>query len=117
MIQLFEGKDCIAAAFMALKHRLFVSGWRLSGDLKRVRKGHNVENVRIAVAYDSDTPVGVSLYDHTTGLIQVFVRKSYRRRGIGRNLVESFKNPKTYGIYGVNESPCFFRNVGIRYIQ
>ena len=115
MIRLFEGKDCVTAASIALKHRLFVSGWRLSGDLKYIKRCHNIEDARMAIAYDSDTPVGVCLYNQNTGLIQVFVRKSYRRRGIGRSLVENFKNPKVYGIKGINESPYFFQNAGVRY--
>jgi GNAT superfamily N-acetyltransferase len=114
MIRLFEGKDCVTAASIALKHRLFVPGWCLSGAMKCIRKGHNIEDARMAIAYDSDTPVGVCLYEQTAGLIQVFVRKSHRRRGIGRSLVENFKNTKTYGIKGINKSPYFFQNVGVR---
>lgn len=117
MIQLFEGKDCVTAASIALKHRLFVSGWLLSGAMKCIRKGHNIEDARMAIAYDSDIPVGVSLYDRTTGLIQVFVRKSYRRRGIGRKLVENFKKFEVYGIRGIDGSSHFFRNVGVRYCE
>ena len=106
-------------ADIALKNRLYVSGWSLTEVLQDIRKGK--QEAHVAIAYDGDTPIAVSIFmekyrngwDH----VQVFVRKSYRRNGIGKRLVNRLcKNKKNvFAIYGVDQSVDFFENLGIRW--
>lgn len=104
-------------ADIALKHRLYVSGWRLTEILQDIRKGRLEANV--AIAYDQGVPIGVSIlleeYRDNMDHIQVFVRKSYRRNGIGKKLVNRLCKQKgnVYAIYGVEQSIDFFNNLGI----
>ena len=85
-------------ADIALKNRLYVSGWCLSGSLRYARENPN--NKLVLLHYDDDgIPVGVlyashyysdiTLQDYTN--VQVFVRKSKRNRGIGKELVNKLK--------------------------
>jgi GNAT superfamily N-acetyltransferase len=74
-------------ANIALKHRLFVSGWTLSGDLIGLRDRQYSQGT-IAVGYIGDLPVAVSVADNNRVIkylfIQAFVRKQFRGNGIGR---------------------------------
>lgn len=72
------------ACKLALKHRLYVSGWMLNGQL---RGGAKYGAVRHASIYtQAGVPVGVTVVTNAND-IQVFVRKSHRRKGIGSKLV------------------------------
>lgn len=85
-------------ANIALRYRLYVSGFLLSGVLKDIRSG--VLEARVDLHYEDDIPVGVavlimdgipsdvlsSYYD-----LMIFVRKSYRNRGIGKQLINDMK--------------------------
>lgn len=71
------------AADLALKHRLYVSGWCLSGALQRIRAG-NGEAVIVQV---NNKYVAVAAYED--GVLQVFTRKSERRKGYGTLAVKT----------------------------
>lgn len=102
-----------SAADIALKNRLYVSGWLLSRTLKHIRK-YNYCN-SIILAYEHGIPVGVALRNAHNSPIQVFVKKSYRHKGIGTKLVKSLQ--KELGIvqaaYGIAGSGEFYKKVGI----
>lgn len=72
---------------IALKNRLFVSGWSLNGDLKEAK--NCTENKKISIAFENNIPIGVAFDDGTQ--IEAFVRKSKRRKGIGSKLVNLVK--------------------------
>lgn len=109
----FKGEDCKIAADIALKNRLYVSGWSLSGYLIDVRKGRKTDT-RIALAYKDNKPVGVSL-QMSYGLTMCFTKKAYRRQGIGRQLTKCFKNKSSYGTWGLDGAEYFWKNVGYQY--
>lgn len=74
------------ACKLAIKHRLFVSGWMMNHQLHLGARdsGH----VMLAAVYmEADVPIAVTVVTRYND-IQVFVRKSARRRGIGSKLIE-----------------------------
>lgn len=95
-------------ADVALKSRLYVSGWLLSGYLRLARLAP--ENYYVHLHYVDERPVGVILISNIYSNephVQIFVRKSMRRKGIGTILyshakgrfkVEKFK--RDMGIVG-----------------
>lgn len=74
-------------ADIAIRNRLFVAGFVLHGNLCDVRDGYTTSTV--ILHYVNDVPVAVAFYDEDTHYqIQVFVRKAFRRQGIGSMLVK-----------------------------
>lgn len=105
----FEGEDS-KPADIALKARLYVSGWTLSKDLAEIRKGS--VKALVALAYNpSGIPVGVSVREGNW--ISVFVRKSHRRKGAGTLLVKALKSDYNRAGYGVVGSLSFWDKVGV----
>ena len=99
----------------ALKARLYVSGWCLSGELLNIRDYlSETSNERpfydIAVAYEDGNAVGVSIINEH-GNIQVFVRKAKRHNGYGRKLVRKIRREGAYGLCGADgEGKIFTEN-------
>lgn len=93
-----EWTDSQVNANIALRRRLYVSGFLLSGVLKDIRAG--ILEAQVILHYENDIPVGVvvlitdgvptcylsSYYD-----LMIFVRASYRNRGIGKKLINAMK--------------------------
>ena len=81
-------------ANIALRNRLYVSGFLLSGVLKDIRAGHADGIVNLH--YEDDIPVGVIVHV-TDGILtddlscyydlMIFVRNAHRNKGIGKKLV------------------------------
>lgn len=100
---------------IALRNRLYVSGWRLSSKLKHSRQTNKGE---IAIVYKGDKPVACSHADNY-GYIDTFCRKSERRKGYGTLAVshlDQYKESKVKGSYGIDGSPDFYEKAGIKYI-
>ena len=85
-------------ADIALKNRLYVSGWCLSGSLRDARENPNNklvllhyddDGIPVAVLYASHDCSDITLQNYTN--VQVFVRKSKRNKGIGKKLVNKLK--------------------------
>ena len=78
-----NNEDIREMANIALKARLYVSGWCLSTTLSSKRTFGNKYDASafIVLAYHNGVPVGVMICSNTE--YQAFVRKSYRRQGIG----------------------------------
>lgn len=76
------------ACKLAIKHRLFVSGWMLNEQLHRGATGRGIRHA--AVYMDGGIPMAVAVVTQY-GDIQVFVRKSQRRKGFGSTLVTHMK--------------------------
>ncbi|MNR26126.1 hypothetical protein D3C85_1433170 [compost metagenome] len=109
-IRMFKGEDAKIAADIALKHRLYVSGWRLSGELKSTREGQNIKE-RIAIAYSQEIPIGVC-FQKEDGSTHVFVRKSERKVGVGRSLVKQLAKPLARGSIGCDPEMKIWRRNG-----
>ena len=100
----YKGEAASKGADIALQARLYVSGWQLSGDLVNIRKGS--VKAQVALAYDpSGDPVGVSVREGNW--LNVFVRKSHRRNGVGTLLVKALKNEHIRAGYGIVGSLSF----------
>ena len=101
----------------ALKARLYVSGWLLSGELMYIRD-HLSETCNrrpfydIAVAYEDGAAVGVSIINEKSNL-QVFVRKAKRQNGYGRKLVRRIRRDGAYGLCGADGEGKIFTKNGI----
>lgn len=86
-------------ARLALKHRLYINGWNLQHDLKHavVRP----ELFYVALHYADGVPVAVLVIRHKVTARRhrnvlgaaMFVRKRFRRRGIGSALISNFVDP------------------------
>lgn len=89
-------------ANLALRHRLYVSRryFCLSETLNDIRDGYNDE-AKVVIHQENGIPVGVAAYDQYDSVnIQIFVRKSMRRKGIGKKLILALNAPKS-SIVGV----------------
>ena len=101
----------------ALKARLYVSGWCLSGELLNIRD-YLSETCNeplfydIAVAYEDGIAVGVSIINEKSNL-QVFVRKAKRQNGYGRKLVRRIRREGAYGVCGLDGEGKIFTKNGI----
>lgn len=113
-ISYFEGEQCKLGAAIALKNRLYVSGWSLSGYLVDIKKGKAHLDSKMAIVYEDGKAVGVSL-QLRNGLTQCFTKKSFRRQGVGRMLTEPFRSEKSYGTWGLDEAEYFWKAVGYVY--
>ena len=113
-----SGQELKEFAGLALKHRLFVpkSGWLMHGDLHYLAKENGrADNYQIVLAFVDGSPVGIGLKDPHQ-LVMFFVKKKYRRNGIGRQLADSVKTHMVYSYEGAKggKSAKFFQNVGIK---
>lgn len=98
-------------AALALSNRLFINSWTLREDLMWA-----VEHPRqytIELEFVNKRPVGVALLDKRDGLVSIFVRKKYRRNGVGTKLINKLKNSIKKAGYGIVGSDKFFNKVGI----
>ena len=101
----------------ALKARLYVSGWCLSGELLNIRDYLSETSTErpfydIAVAYEDGNAVGVSIINEKSNL-QVFVRKAKRHNGYGRKLVRRIRRDGAYGLCGADGEGKIFTKNGI----
>lgn len=121
---LYEDFSVREAAEIVMKNRLFVPGWLMHGLMKRVRDSPNswFDSSRIAIAYDKGTPIGVGFYYQqlfaSNPRVQSFVRKRYRRQGIGSALVNKVKKDEVpFAYHGVDGSDKFWNSVGVCVIR
>jgi len=104
------------AADIALKSRLYVSGWTLSGMLKTLRSDDTLGYCIVAFNRETDQAVGVCVHLHEENYDGVengvFVKKQYRNNGIGTMLTIAMSEQyikRPYEIYtGFSETlkPC-----------
>lgn len=104
----------VALASEALRVRLYVPGWQLSFRLREIKQSMSSRKTSIGVAYVDGVPIGVCVSQqwHTPGVptVTVFVRKKYRRLGIGTKLIKRVVGAKTEFNYerGTDGSAEFF---------
>lgn len=104
-------------ADIALKNRLYVSGYMLSGVLIDIRNGDN--DGRVVIHFENDIPVGVAV-TQTSSYYQtmIFVRKSMRKRGIGTKLLAQLDASKITRVgVGCKASLNFWHKNGFNYIR
>lgn len=96
--QMLENKN---KAEIALKNRLFVSGWLLNKILNQVKNGFISANLEIY--YENELPVGVAVNiteeNYNDYKTMIFVKKSYRNKGIGSKLIKQL-NPSIDSMVG-----------------
>lgn len=76
--KVYKDKHLIEGAKLALKNRLYVSGWQLSCDLQHLVQGLGPNNV-LVIGFLDDIPISVALrhYRH----LEAFCRKAHRGNG------------------------------------
>ena len=88
-------QETIENAKIALKHRLFVPGWQMRELLLQAAgRKQPLSPMVVELLYRGDQPVAVGLSKYTLSenirvscIVHVFVRKTHRRQGLGRQLV------------------------------
>ena len=118
-VSLFTDDTLAQGADIALKHRLYVSGWSLSHILKAIRDPSSsysslYSTSAIAIVAVKGTPVAVAVYRRDE--INTFCRKSMRRRGYGSLAVTKIKETvkdKIRFFPGIAGSCRFYHNLGI----
>jgi GNAT superfamily N-acetyltransferase len=123
--RLFTGDAAIAAISEALKHRLYISGWRLSHEycwirdqLSANRVGY--ENSAIVVGYRDGVPVAAVLYNSQAHELQAFTRKAERGNGFGGQCLQkmlqymrSIRDDNPSCGNGIDGSDLFWRSHGL----
>ena len=107
-----DSKDILEYANAAIKHCLYINGWSIFRILKDVVQWNGVVNPpTIALAYTCDNiPVGICIL--RAGKLDTFVRKSFRKKGIGKALVNSLVKPQDNPpvvFRGIKGSDIFYR--------
>jgi hypothetical protein len=101
------------AADLALKHRLFVSGWQLSHELKKARD-HPDWFDGISMKFVGGVPVALVIVRRTG--IMAFCKKSERRKGYASECVQAIRlipNFNARGDYGIPGSLNFWTVNGL----
>lgn len=91
---------------IALKSRLYVSGWNLSGELKYLRK--YPFSGKVSITFADDKPVAVAVL--RGGVVECFCRKSERKKGYGGKTLSSLlsKEREVTVCQGIEGSYSFF---------
>lgn len=99
-------------AKIAIKNHLYISGWTLLDSLKEVVNNKKGNSYYVNIAYRDNKPIAV-IYATSTH-IQIFVKKEYRRRGIGKQLINrliKYTGKKDFKVYkGIHESTLFWNS-------
>lgn len=77
-------------ALVALDHHLYVDEWLLSDTLQDVREGLTT-GTDVMLECVNGIPIGAITVERTSRECMIFVKTEYRRKGIGRRLVERAK--------------------------
>lgn len=114
IIQSYTQDQAKELADIALKNRLYVSGWKLSYTFRSIRDED--WNDTVLLYYQKGKPVGVAVIRRDKN-IEVFVKKKYRRQGIGTLLVNRCKkiNSKLEAEWGIYGSERFWESVNIEW--
>ena len=92
-------------ADIAIKHRLYISGWALSRTLQKLRTTSCTHD-RIAIGSLNDIPVAIAiLYE---GGAQAFCRKKHRRNGYAGACVRALRSRMMVASIGIHGSEHFW---------
>lgn len=112
-IVVYQGPDIVQGCKLALKNRLYISGWSLSGEYKYAiqnKLGH------LALLFVEEIPVSAMLRtgaSYTYEDIQAFTKLKYRRRGFATLCYEALGSPKLPCGPGVEGSDKFWNSIGL----
>jgi hypothetical protein len=108
-VKLYSDGKAHKGADLALKSRLYVSGWALSGELLSIREAKRKDD-RVAVLIKDKAPVAVAILSGRS--VQAFVRKQERRNGYGRMVVKELSPPdNAWTGTGIDGSDSFWNKV------
>jgi hypothetical protein len=119
-IVLYEGAKAAEGADIALKAKLFVSGWELSKELQEIRKSAHLSlnEYSVAIAFNGEIPVTAVIRFGTT--LQAFCKASERRKGNAQACVWKIKkaHPELEPVFraaeGVQGSTSFWNQCLVR---
>lgn len=114
----FETPDEIRlGAHFAIRSRLYVAGWEMRSYLEYYTKCDDRHLDPIVIAMVNNKPIAcVMIYG---GVYCVFVRKAYRRKGVGTAMVKQLMGERRLTCYtgeaGIKGSGRFYESMGITY--
>lgn len=113
MVEIRNMEDQQLSATIAIHNRLFVPGWSLYGILKSIQNGSDC--CKIVFALSEGKAIGVAVLESTNSPMQLYVKKSFRRLGIGTSLVNAIKKDfdNVKAAQGMKGSFSFYNHVGI----
>lgn len=124
-VKVYDGKTIVEGADLALKNRLYVSGWALSDELKWARhEGMRLDQwtsvnpdyhqrYKIALAFKDNVPVAVVLWTGHT--MMAFCRAAERRNGYASACVKALNIQTARAWPGVERASIpFWKKNGIR---
>lgn len=111
-------------ADIAIRNKLFMPGWVLSSTLKSIRNNWDnyYVNCVVNLHYEDEKPVGVVVMrmpvdksiPECNGFkpeVQIFVKKQYRRKGIGTKLISSLNKKQINWELGIEGSLNFWHKM------
>lgn len=115
-VRVYQGPTLSQGAAIALRARLYVSGWCLSRTLGEMRDRPRSGDLQygswqVAIAWVDDQPVAVATRFYNE--IMAFTRKSARGAGLGRACVQALDRTDLVASEGVKGSRDFWSKVGI----
>ena len=110
-VQVYRGDNLAAGARLALRNRLYVSGWSLSGHY--VDMMNDQEDGEIAIGFLDGEPICAVVSD--LGQVMAFCRKALRRRGYTSACLAKLNTDGQVCETGVTGSEAFWRKNGIKF--
>lgn len=106
---------------LALKYRLYNSGWCLSKELVNLRISDNSLDYEVCLAFYDNIPVGIILFCKFSftwderNHCMFFVKKSFRKNGIATKMLDIMRTKKNNirGSATIAGSIKFFKKVGV----
>lgn len=116
--EIFADGTLKKGAETARSNRLYVAGWSLFKILHSIMISKRAsKDYTILIHYMNAIPLGVAVFDHGHPMVNVhlFVRKSFRRTGIGSKLMKEaynlFPDRKIIVNEGIKGSKAFFDRI------
>lgn len=115
-VKIFDKAKAADGADIALRNKLFVSGWELSKTLATIREQavRRPTEYTVAMSYKGKVPVAVAIREGT--FMQAFCRRSERRNGHASACARAIRahHPELeatlYAFTGIDGSYSFWRN-------
>lgn len=108
-VKVYRGATLAAGAALALKHRLYISGWVMSGELISMRDDDN--GGVISLGFLDDEPVAIVVDDYYQ--LMAFCRKSLRGNGYASKCLAELNTDGRVANEGIKGSIKFWRMNGI----
>jgi hypothetical protein len=109
-VKVYRDVDAAIGADIALKARLYVSGWSLSETFKSIREGSDFSD--IAVGFLDNEPVCVTVVGSDDSA--AFCRKALRRKGYATRCLQRLNTKGTVAGPGVAGSDRFWKKNGVK---